>query len=81
MSAHSICFGYKLQILILIFVLLNPDVSFFENTVDSYQLIKKIAEVNIIIQWWMSISNSISIVNNYLIMHCVFLVSTCIAKY
>ena len=81
MSAHSICFGYKLQILIFIFVLLNPDVSFFENTVDSYQLIKKIAEVNIIIQWWMSISNSISIVNNYLIMHCVFLVSTCIAKY
>ena len=54
LSAHSICFGYKLQILILIFVLLKLDVSFFENTVDSDQLIEKIAEVNIGIQWWIS---------------------------
>ena len=35
----------------------------FENTVDSDQQIEKIAEVNIGIQWWISILNSISIVN------------------
>ena len=71
-SAYSICFGYKSQMLILIFALLNPDFSFFEKTVDSDQLIEKIAVVNIGIQWWISISNSISIVNNCLIIHCVF---------
>ena len=44
---------------ILIFVLLNPDLSLYENTVDPDQFIELIAGVNIGIQWWISISNSI----------------------
>ena len=52
---------------ILIFVLLNPDLSLYENTVDPDQFIEVITGINIVIQWWISISNSIK---QLLVNHC-----------